>query len=328
MDLSVVVVTWNAKKFVDENFGSILADLRGISAEVIAVDNASTDGTADMIAERFPEVNLTRSTKNLGFSNANIVAIRKSTGKYVCLVNPDVRVLPGCFSKLMSYLEKNPKVGVAGPKTFNADGTLQRSCMRAPSVWISFCRAFALDKTPLGRTPLFGGISMADFDHDKTREVDVLNGAFLMIRRTAMDQVGLIDERFFMYGDDLDWCVRFGKAGWLVMFYPEAEIVHYGGGVTAKAPLYFYVEMHKANLQYFQKHHSWLAQRGFLAALLLHDSIRYVGFSALSLLGKRWRERVGWKAQRSKACIQWVLNLKEQSLDATPPARSNVAPTS
>ncbi len=318
MDLSVIVVTWNAKKFVDENFGSILADLQEISAEVIAVDNASTDGTPDMIAERFPQVALTRSPKNLGFSNANIVAIKKSTGKYVCLVNPDVRVLPGCFSKLMAYLEKNPKVGVVGPKTFNADGTLQRSCMRAPSVWISFCRAFALDKTPLGRTPLFGGISMVDFGHDKTREVDVLNGAFLMIRRTAMDKVGLIDERFFMYGDDLDWCVRFGKAGWPVIFYPEAEIVHYGGGVTAKSPVYFYVEMHKANLQYFQKHHSWLAQRGFLAALLLHDSIRYVGFSALSLLGPRWRERAARKAQRSKACIQWVVTSKEQSLDGGP----------
>jgi GT2 family glycosyltransferase len=328
VDVSIVVVTWNAKKFVDENFGSILTDLRGLSAEVIAVDNASTDGTADMIAERFPEVNLTRSPKNLGFSRANIVAIQKSTGKYVCLVNPDVRILPGCFSVLMEYLDRNPKVGVVGPKTFNADGSLQRSCMRAPSVWISFCRAFALDKTPLGRTPFFGGISMADFDHDTTREVDVLNGAFLMIRRTAMDQVGLIDERFFMYGDDLDWCVRFGKAGWPVVFYPGAEIVHHGGGVTAKAPVYFYVEMHKANLQYFQKHHSRIAQRGFLAALLLHDSIRYVGFSALTLLGPSWRERVGWKAQRSMACIQWILHSKEQALEASPPNRSDPASAS
>jgi GT2 family glycosyltransferase len=325
MDLSVIVVTWNAKKFVDENFGSILADLGGISGEVIAVDNASTDGTPDMIAERFPSVKLVRSPKNLGFSRANIAAINQSQGKYVCLVNPDVRVLPGCFRTLMDYLEKNPKVGVVGPKTYNPDGSLQRSCMRAPSVWISFCRALALDKTALGRIPLFGGISMEDFDHNKTRKVDVLNGAFLMIRRSAMDQVGLIDERFFMYGDDLDWCVRFGKAGWPVMFYPGAEIIHHGGGVTARAPLYFYVEMHKANLQYFQKHHSWLAQRGFLSALLLHDCIRYVAFSALSLLGPRWRERVGWKAQRSMACMQWIVNSKEQSLETRSAGRSDVA---
>ncbi len=320
MDLSILVVTWNAKKFVDENFGSIFADLKGISAEVIAVDNASSDGTADMIAAGYPEVKLIRSPKNLGFSRANIVAINQSSGKYVCLVNPDVRVLPGCFRALMDYLEKNPKVGVVGPKTYNPDGSLQRSCMRAPSVWISFCRALALDKTPLRKIPAFGGIGMEDFAHDKTRVVDVLNGAFTMMRRTAMDQVGLIDERFFMYGDDLDWCVRFGKAGWPVVFYPGGEIVHYGGGVTAKAPLYFYVEMHKANLQYFQKHHSWLAQRGFLAALLLHDAIRYVAFSTLSLLGSKWREKFGWKAQRSMACMQWVLRSKEPTLDSQPRA--------
>jgi GT2 family glycosyltransferase len=318
MELSVLVVTWNAKKFVDENFGSILADLKGISSEVIAVDNASTDGTADMIASHFPEVKLTRSPKNLGFSRANIVAINQSTGKYVCLVNPDVRVLPGCFRALMEYLDKNPTVGVVGPKTYNPDGSLQRSCMRAPSVWISFCRALALDKTPLKRIPAFGGIGMEDFAHDKTRNVDVLNGAFTMIRRTSMDEVGLIDERFFMYGDDLDWFVRFNKGNWPVMFYPGGEIIHYGGGVTAKAPVYFYVEMHKANLQYFQKHHSWLAQRGFLAALLLHDIIRYVAFSALSLLGGKKKERFGWKAQRSMACMQWILRSKEPTLDAGP----------
>lgn len=318
MYLSVLVVTWNAKKFVDENFGSILADLKNISSEVIAVDNASTDGTADMIAAHFPEVKLTRSPKNLGFSRANIVAINQSSGRYVCLVNPDVRVLPGCFRALMDYLDQNPKVGVVGPKTYNPDGSLQRSCMRAPSVWISVCRALALDKTPLKRIPAFGGIEMQDFAHDRTRNVHVLNGAFTMIRRTAMDEVGLIDERFFMYGDDLDWFVRFNKANWPVMFYPGGEIVHYGGGVTAKAPIYFYVEMHKANLQYFQKHHSWLAQRGFLAALLLHDAIRYVGFSALSLLGSKWKDRVGWKAQRSLACIKWILRSKEPKLDAGP----------
>ena len=314
------VVTWNAKKFVDENFGSIFADLKGISAEVIAVDNASSDGTADMIAAGFPEVKLTRSPKNLGFSRANIVAINQSSGKYVCLVNPDVRVLPGCFRALMDYLEKNPKVGVVGPKTYNPDGSLQRSCMRAPSVWISFCRALALDKTPLRKIPVFGGIGMADFAHDKTRVVDVLNGAFTMMRRTAMDQVGLIDERFFMYGDDLDWCVRFGKAGWPVVFYPGGEIVHYGGGVTAKAPLYFYVEMHKANLQYFQKHHSWLAQRGFLAALLLHDAIRYVAFSTLSLLGSKWREKVWLESAAVDGVYAVGLRSKEPTLDSQPRA--------
>jgi len=328
MDLSIIVVTWNGKRFVDENFGSILADLRGLSAEVIAVDNGSTDGTGDLIAERFPEVELIRSPQNVGFARGNNLAIQRSKGTYVCLVNPDVRVLAGCFRTLLNYLEQNPKVGVVGPKTFNADGSLQKSCMRAPSVWNSWCRALAMDRTPLGHWSPFGGLLMADFDHGRIRKVDVLNGAFLMVRRTAMDRVGLIDERFFMYGDDLDWCVRFGKAGWPVVFYPGAEIVHYGGGCSSRAPVYFYVEMNKANLQYFQKHHSWLAQKAFLVALLMHESIRYVAFSTLSVLSQRWHDQVAWKAQRSIACIKWLLNSTEQSLEANPPGRSNVAPTS
>ena len=171
MDLSIVVVTWNASRFVEECFGSILEEARGLSAEVIDVDNASTDGTADMIAERFPEVKLIRSPANLGFPKGNVVAIEASRpGRYVCLVNPDVRVLPGCFRKLLEYIEKNPTIGVLGPKILNPDGSVQQSCFRAPSVWISWCRALALDRTVLRRLPLFGGLAMADFAHDRTRD--------------------------------------------------------------------------------------------------------------------------------------------------------------
>ena len=307
MDLSIIVVTWNAKRFVEECFGSILEEARGLPAEVIAVDNASTDGTADMIAERFPEVKLIRSDTNLGFPRGNVVALEMCRqGKYVCLVNPDVRVLPGCFRKLIEYMENNPTIGVLGPKILNPDGSTQPSCMRAPTVWTSWCRALALDRTVLRRLQVFGGQLMADFAHDRIRDVDALNGCFLLIRRTAMDRVGLIDERYFMYGDDIDWCLRFRKAGWPVVFYPEAAAIHYGGGTTAQAPVYFYVEMQKANLQYWKKHHSRPAQIAYLASVWMHDSIRYLAYSAASVFGKSWRERVSWKAKRSLASMQWL----------------------
>jgi len=272
------------------------------------VDNASTDGTADMIAERYPQVKLIRSAKNLGFPKGNVVAIEATTpdSRYVCLVNPDVRILPGCFHKMLDYMDKNPAIGVSGPRTQNFDGSLQRSCFRAPSVWNCWCRAFALDRTVLGRLPLFGGQLMADFAHDSTRDVEALNGAFMLIRRDAIKQVGLIDERFFMYGDDIDWSLRFRKGGWRVAFYHEAEIVHYGGGTTEKAPVYFYVEMQKANLQYWQKHHSRPAQIAYLASIWAHDSIRYVLYSVVSVLGQSWRDRVGRKAKRSMACMRWL----------------------
>ena len=316
MDISIIVVTWNAKRFVEECFGSIRKETQGLSTETIAVDNASTDGTADMIAERFPEVKLLRSTANLGFPRGNVVAIQASQpAKYVCLVNPDVRVLPGCFRNLMEYMEKHPEVGVVGPLTRNPDGTIQRSCMRSPNLWTAWCRALAIDRTILGRLPLFGGQMMTDFAHDKTRRVDVLNGAFMLIRRKAMDQVGLIDDRYFMYGDDIDWCLRFRKAGWQIAFDAEAEAIHYGGGTTARAPVYFYVEMQKANLQYWEKHHSRPARFAFLASLWMHESSRYLIYSILSMFGEPWRRRVGFKAERSSASIRWLLGFK------TPPER-------
>jgi len=318
LELSILVVTWNAKKFVEECFGSILEDIKDLSAEVIAVDNASTDGTPDMIAERFPEVKLIRSTTNLGFPTGNVVAIQHSRSeKYVCLVNPDVRVLPGCFQALIDYMEKNPRVGVVGPKTWNPDGSVQASCMRAPSVWTAWCRALALDTSVLRHLPLFGGQLMSDFAHNKTRDVDVLNGAFLLIRRAAMDEVGLIDDRYFMYGDDIDWCLRFRKAGWRVAFDADAEAIHYGGGTTARAPVYFYVEMQKANLQYWKKHHSRAAQFAYLASVGVHDSLRYLLYSILSAFGESWRTRVGRKAERSLASLRWLFGFRSKSIETS-----------
>jgi GT2 family glycosyltransferase len=327
MDISIIVVTWNAKKFVQECFGSIREETRGLSAETIALDNASTDGTADAIGEQFPEVKLIRSTTNLGFPRGNVVAIEASqpAAKYVCLVNPDVRVMPGCFRKLTDYMEKHPKVGVVGPLTFNPDGTVQWSCMRSPNVWTAWCRALALDRTILRRLPLFGGNMMMDFAHDHTREVEVLNGAFLFIRRAAMDQVGLIDDRYFMYGDDIDWCLRFRKAGWPVVFDAEAEAIHHGGGTTRRAPAFFYVEMNKANLQYWQKHHSRPAQIAFLASLWVNDLSRYLVYSILCRFGESWRTRVGFKAEKSLASLRWLLGANRHPSEAAGTRTRNVA---
>jgi GT2 family glycosyltransferase len=306
--VSIVVVTWNSKRFVDECFGSIRQDTCGLSAEIIAVDNASSDGTADLIAAHFPEVKLVRSRTNLGFPAANVAAIEMSRGRHIALVNPDAWVLPGCFRKLMDYMEANPRIGVLGPKMLNPDGSMQPSCFRAPSVWNEWCRALALDRTALNRLPLFGGRLMFDFAHDRTRDVDALNGCFLLVRRAAMEQVGLIDADYFMYGDDIDWCLRFRKAGWRVVFYPEAQAVHYGGGASARVPVSSYLEMQKANLQYWKKHHSRPGQWAYLASMWLHDSIRYLAYSAAALLGDSWRARVGLKAQRSRASLRWLLN--------------------
>src|ERR1700758_1199043 len=205
MDLSVVIVGWNAKHYLQLCLQSLADAPPRRSMEIIVVDNASSDGSAEMTKARFPDVKLIRSEENLGFSKGNNVAIRQCQGRYISLVNPDVQVFPGCLDALADFLDQNPKVGVVGPRVFNPDMTQQSTCRRFPTLWNNFCSSTGL-ATAFKTSRLFGGEHMLSFPHDRTMSVDVLVGCFTMVRDEAFDTVGLLDEDLFMYGDDVDWC--------------------------------------------------------------------------------------------------------------------------
>ncbi len=306
--ISIVIVTWNCKKFAEECLGSLRAYSQDPNAEIIVVDNASSDGTCELVRDSYPGVTLIQSEANLGFAKANNIGIRKSSGKYICLVNPDVRVLDGCIEKMLAYIEENPRIGLLGPRMLGVDGKSYRSYMGAPTVWRIFCRALALDVL-FPRSKLLGGFLMPYFNRDRIAEVDVLNGWFLMTRREALDEVGLLDETLFMYGDDLDWSKRFHDAGWKVVYFPEAESLHYGGGTTARAPVRFSVEMQRANFQYWQKNYSRASQLTYLLIVWIHQAIRLVGYSLLFLAAKSRRTAATFKVKRSLACIRWVMGM-------------------
>ena len=274
--LSVVIVAWNCRRHLEECLLS-LRDNAGMSAEIIVVDNASSDGTADMLRDRFPEVRLIQNDQNLGFATANNIGIRASHGRYLALINADVKVLDGCLERALAAIEAESSIGVVGPAMIGRDGMVHRSGMRFPSLWNGICDAFALHGL-FGRRPLFGGQAMADFDWKSRRDVDVLNGWFWLIRRDALDEVGLLDEQFFMYGEDVDWCKRFHDAGWRIVFEPDAASIHYGGGSAEQAPTRFYLEMQRANLQYWSKHHARHTVPLYTAILFLHHLIRLVGY--------------------------------------------------
>jgi GT2 family glycosyltransferase len=311
--LSIVIVTWNCKVYASDCVASIEGQRGDISMEVIVVDNASSDGTPEMIAEQFPKVRLIRSDRNLGFARGNNVGIPVTRGKYVCLINPDVRVGAGCLEKMVAYMEQEPSIGLLGPKMFGAEGKIGRSTMRFPTIWNSLCRALALDVV-FKRSAIFGGFLMRDFKHNSIQDVDVLNGWFWMTRRDAMDQVGLLDERLFMYGDDLDWCRRFHLAGWRVVFYPDADAIHYGGGTTVKAPIPFYIALQRANLQYWEKHNGRLAMAGYFLVTCLHHLARIVGYSAVYATRRTRRSRAGYKVRRSLASLLWMTGLASSRL--------------
>jgi GT2 family glycosyltransferase len=306
-EISIIIVTWNGKQFASECLDSLRIYQDDPKIEIIVVDNASSDGTPALVEQEFPWARLIRSGANLGFSRANNIGMAASTGKYVCLVNSDVRVPPDCLPSMYAYMEANPNVGMLGPQMLCPNGQIGRSYLRFPTVWRGLCDAFALHRVFRGSRHL-SGIMMPEFDNSQTAEVDVLNGWFLMVRREALDKVGMLDEQFFMYGEDIDWSYRFYKAGWKRVYFSGARAFHYGGASSAVAPTRFYVEMKRANLQLWKKHHGGLLTLGYVVVAYLHEVLRVMSYAVVSLLTGSKRSVAVVKIKRSLACIRWLLS--------------------
>jgi GT2 family glycosyltransferase/peptidoglycan/xylan/chitin deacetylase (PgdA/CDA1 family) len=321
--VSVIIVSWNAKKYLSECLSSLTADVCCYPMEIIVVDNASSDGSAEAVQKDFPHVKLIRNSANLGFGAANNIGIAASSGNYLCLVNSDVKVLPNCISRLVNYCEKQSGVGMVGPRLTGRDGKLQRSCRGFPDLWNMLSRAAALD-TLFPKLKMFTGYSLTHWPQEAIRPVDILTGCFWLVRRQALNQVGPLDASFFMYGEDMDWCKRFWSHGWQVVFVPDAEAIHYGGASSSNAPLRFYIEMKRADLQYWAKHHSRAATLSYFLISCCHQLLRVVGYSLASLLVPRKREQWQYNVRRSTVCLkvlsrQWfVLVRSDQAASLKP----------
>lgn len=252
--ISVIIVSWNASGHLRKCLDSIRRNGSGVVLEVIVVDNASTDGSSEMVAREFPEATIIQLDRNLGFAPANNIGLRRASGSLLALINSDVVVHPGCLQTLAGFLDAHTGVGLTGPKIFGADGKVQFNCRRLPTVWNTICRVFILDRI-LSRSPLFSGSEMRHLQHDRCGEVEALSGCFWAARTAAVKQVGGLDERFFFYAEDLDWSRRFRMAGWKIMFVPEATATHYGGGSSSNAPICYSIEMLRANLVFWEKYH-------------------------------------------------------------------------
>lgn len=324
--VSIVIVVWNAKKYVMECLESLREHCRNIGPEVIVVDNCSTDGTPEMVAEQFPEFKLIRNPENYGFAKANNIGIAQTSGDYVCLVNSDVKFLDDCITPIIEFLHANPKIAMVGPKMLAPNGEVARSTMRFPTVWNYICRAVGLDLL-FKKSRLFGGFLMSDFDHQTTRPVEVLNGWFVVARREAIQRVGLLDAEFFMYGEDIDWCYRFHQCGEPIFFFAGAGAIHYGGASSSNAPIRFYLEMCRADLQLWRKHHGWLGGVTLLGILALHHSIRLVGMSLSYLALPSQREHILPKLKRSLATLEWLFAPTNQATaKKTQPTRRRESP--
>ncbi|MGE5140465.1 MAG: glycosyltransferase family 2 protein [Rudaea sp.] len=230
--LSVVIVTYNSVSEIDTCLSSLYAELQGRQADVVVIDNASTDRTAEHVAEHWPQVRLFAEPTNLGFAGANNIGLAAAAGDCILLLNPDTVIQPGAVGQLLSALERHPQAGIVGPKLLNPDGSLQPSCRDFPSL-----RGDLIGMTELYRLSfirqLFGKRIVSLGDHSQSRRVDWLSGACLFVRQAAAEPVGKMDEGFFMYSEEMEWQYRMAQRGWEAWYEPAARVTHIGGASTA-----------------------------------------------------------------------------------------------
>ncbi|MDQ3700469.1 MAG: glycosyltransferase family 2 protein [Chloroflexota bacterium] len=306
MDLSVVVVSYNVAPLLERCLESILAHPVP-EMEVLVVDNASADGSARLVAERFPHVALIANERNVGFGAACNQAMRRASGRYFVFVNPDAEVQGDSLARLMAFLEARPRVAVAGGRLRYADGSFQHSAFRFPSLAQVF-----LDFFPLQFLPHYGRLLDSRWNGRYPRDweelaypVDFSLGAFFIARRAAVEEVGPFDEGFFMYVEEVDWCFRFKLAGWEVWHCPVALALHHSGRSTIQSAAAMVVELHRSRWRFYRKHYSPL----FRAAA---RAITWAGMSTQAA-GAWWADRraggtLPERRAHARACLQ-VLRL-------------------
>lgn len=302
VDVSVVIVNWNTRDILRDCLWSVYEQTQDISFEVIVVDNASSDGSAAMVKKEFPQVILIENFKNRGFAAANNQGITIAKGQYVLLLNSDTLILNNAIAKTVIFADNRPETAVIACRVLNPDRTLQRTCFMFPSLLNIVLSSTYLYKL-FPRNKFFGRERMTWWNRDDVREMDVTTGCFMLVRRLAIKQVGLLDERFFIYGEETDWCYRFKKAGWKVLFTPTAEIIHLGRASTKQVRLKMVLQYTKSLLIFFRKHYGYAVYFLTRVLLTIQDGVRCASWGMLKLYrdltgqdtqNEKWRVREYW----------------------------------
>lgn len=255
-DVSIVIVNWNTRELLGACLESLYRETKTVSFEVIVVDNGSADGSRTMVRSMFPQVILIANVGNRGFAAANNQALAVATGRYVLLLNSDTNILERAVDRTIAFADAHPAAGVVGCRLLNPNGTLQHSCMLFPSL-LSLVLSCAYLSRVFPRSRFFGRADMTWWPHDDVREVDVVKGCFLLVRRQVVEQVGHLDERFWLFAEETDWCYRIKQAGWKIMFTPSCEIVHVGGASTRKVSRVLILQLWGSILLFVRKHRSY-----------------------------------------------------------------------
>lgn len=289
MDLSVVIVNYNVRYFLEQCLHSVFSSGKGLNMEVFVVDNNSVDGSMEMVREKFPSVHRISNDHNAGFSRGNNQALKLARGRYLLLLNPDTVLEKETLPLVLQFMESHPDAGGLGVKMVDGQGRfLPESKRGLPTPLVAFCKIFGLSRL-FPRSPLFGRYHLGFLDHDKTHTVDVLSGAFMLLRKETLEATGLLDEAFFMYGEDIDLSYRITLAGYKNYYYPGTRIIHYKGESTKKSSINYVFVFYNAMIIFAQKHFSRGNIRVFTTLINMA-----IYFRAMVAIGWRFLKRIAW----------------------------------
>jgi hypothetical protein len=302
IDLSIIIVSWNVRGLLAACLRSIDAGRGELDLEVIVVDSGSSDDTPAMIAEDFPWVRLLARTDNVGFPKGNNIGLSAARGRLLLLLNPDTEVSGDALPLMAELMDSNQDVGIVGGQLLNPDGSVQSSRRRFPTLASAIFESTWFQ--PLAPRKTMNRYYMADLPDDEVADVDWLVGACLMTRREVLEDVGLLDEAYFMYSEELDWCRRIKEAGWRIVYLPGAKIVHHVGKSSEQAETERHINFQRAKLRYFRKFHSRFETALLRIILLLNYLFQLILELGKGVLGHRrplrWqRVRTYWKVLRT-----------------------------
>lgn len=297
VDLSVIIVNWNTRDLLAGCLRSVYETAGSVDLEVIVVDNGSTDSSVEMVRREFPQVKLIVNADNVGFARANNQALSCSRGRYVLLLNSDTRLLPGAVERGLQHMEEHPRAGLLGVRLLNGDGSFQASYTPFPTLGREFLILSGLGRLLIG--PFFPSRGPCEGKGAQRME-GYIEGAYMMARREAIEEVGGLDEAIYMYAEDVDWCYRFHKAGWEVWYLPDAPIIHYRGQSSKKRQGRMEAELYRSRVYFFRKYYGRAAAAGLKALIYAMTAPKIVvhGLLRFATGGRRGRIVANWKDLR------------------------------
>lgn len=305
IDLSISIVNCDNRDLLAGCLDSIYQTVQRACYEILVVDNGSTDGSADMMRTRFPAIQMIENEERLGYAASHNRALRRCQGRYLLVLNDDMLVLIGAIDTMVAFMDAHPDAGMVGCRLLNPDRSLQPSCRAFPNLWIMFCRSLYLDKL-FPRNRWFGADYLSGWGHDAMRKVDVIKGCCMLVRREVVDQVGLLDERFFMYYEETDWCYRTLQHGWKVYFTPDAQVIHFGEQSTGRQSARMALIQRQSLLWYFRKHHGGVAASIVRLLSILEISLR-LAYWAFTLPLRRRQAYASHKIGLYWTTLRWLL---------------------